>query len=48
MKPKIKPVKEIKWKFGVIGWLTCPHCKKLIFASDKEVINTLKKWKKQK
>ena len=29
-------------------WLDCPHCKKLIIASEAPVIKVLKRWKKQK
>lgn len=36
------------YELSNINYLTCPHCKKLLFVSDKKSINILKKWKKQK
>jgi hypothetical protein len=45
MKPKSKIVPSYSM---IVAYLTCPHCKKLIFTGYPEDVKKLKKWKKQK
>ena len=39
--------KITKSKIDFIEWFTCPHCKKLIFLGQPEMVGALLKWKKQ-
>ena len=36
-----------KAKIDLIEWLTCPHCRTVIFKSNPEMVGWLLKWKKQ-
>lgn len=49
MKKKLKKEKIAIWtKVSHTGWLTCPNCKKILFYGEKNEMDILTKWRKQK
>ena len=44
---KSKISKIQKEKIDIISWITCPHCKKIIFSGQPEMVGALLRWKKQ-
>ena len=43
----MKKEKITKPKIDFLEWITCPHCKKLIFSGQPEMVGALLRWKKQ-